>query len=245
MAEKQLGIKLLGPTFYGTRQLGLSITKKINTPADLAGGKLRMPGGAAWQFPGSAPGATPTPMACAEVCTGLQTGAIDDQDNPLPNVENMKFYEVMKQIIMTSHLVAFDLPAVSGKSGRASQTRRKPGSGKPRITSMRPGWRKASPGKGSTSIPPISTPCAAMCRKPVSSPPWRKTGPGAWLSASPRCDPGGRAPPFRGARSGPAGGACLIKSLRPGLRAGLRMWWWRCCRPCASSFWCRSSRAIC
>src|SRR5690606_18684983 len=51
----------------------------------------------------------------AEVYTGLQTGAIDGQDNPLPNVENMKFYEVMKQIVLTSHLVGFDLLTVSKK----------------------------------------------------------------------------------------------------------------------------------
>ncbi|WP_225025957.1 TRAP transporter substrate-binding protein DctP [Xinfangfangia pollutisoli] len=115
MAEEQLGIKILGPTFYGTRQVGLSTTKKISTPEDMAGIKLRMPGGEAWQFLGQALGANPTPMAYAEVYTGLQTGAIDGQDNPLPNVENMKFYEVMKQIVLTSHLVAFDLLTLSGQ----------------------------------------------------------------------------------------------------------------------------------
>ena len=52
----------------------------------MAGIKLRMPGGDAWQFLGQALGANPTPMAYAEVYTGLQTGAIDGQDNPLPNV---------------------------------------------------------------------------------------------------------------------------------------------------------------
>ena len=115
LAEDQLGIKILGPTFYGTRQVGLNNDKKITTPADMAGIKLRMPGGEAWQFLGQALGANPTPMAYAEVYTGLQTGAIDGQDNPLPNVENMKFFEVMKQIVMTSHLVAFDLLTLSGK----------------------------------------------------------------------------------------------------------------------------------
>ena len=44
-------------------------------------------------------------MAYAELYTALQTGAIDGQDNPLPNVQNMKFYEVMSQIVLTSHLV--------------------------------------------------------------------------------------------------------------------------------------------
>ncbi|MDX8528428.1 TRAP transporter substrate-binding protein DctP [Mesorhizobium sp. MSK_1335] len=115
MTEDQLGIKVLGPTYFGVRQLGLKPAKEIRTPADLAGIKLRMPGGDAWQFLGSALGANPTPMAYAEVYTGLQTGAIDGQDNPLPNVENMKFYEVMSQIVLTSHLVGFDLLAVSKK----------------------------------------------------------------------------------------------------------------------------------
>ena len=113
MAEDQLGIHILGPTYFGTRQVGLAVDKKINTPADMAGIKLRMPGGEAWQFLGESLGANPTPMAYAEVYTGLQTGAIDGQDNPLPNVENMKFYEVEKQTVLTSHLIGYDLLVVS------------------------------------------------------------------------------------------------------------------------------------
>jgi TRAP-type C4-dicarboxylate transport system substrate-binding protein len=115
MTEDQLGVRVLGPTYFGARQVGLKPDKKITTPADMAGIKLRMPGGDAWQFLGTALGANPTPMAYAEVYTGLQTGAIDGQDNPLPNVENMKFYEVMSQIVLTSHLVGFDLLTVSKK----------------------------------------------------------------------------------------------------------------------------------
>jgi TRAP-type C4-dicarboxylate transport system substrate-binding protein len=113
MVEDQVKVKILGPTFFGTRQVGLKPKKKITTPADMAGIKLRMPGGDAWQFLGRALGANPTPMAYAEVYTGLQTGAIDGQDNPLPNVQNMKFYEVMSQIVLTSHLVGFDLLTVN------------------------------------------------------------------------------------------------------------------------------------
>jgi TRAP-type C4-dicarboxylate transport system substrate-binding protein len=113
MAEEQLGIHILGPTYFGSRQVGLTVDKKINTPEDMAGIRLRMPPGEAWQFLGEALGANPTAMAYAEVYTGLQTGAIDGQDNPLPNVENMKFFEVMSQIVLTSHLVGYDLLTVS------------------------------------------------------------------------------------------------------------------------------------
>jgi TRAP-type transport system periplasmic protein len=116
VAEDQLKVKILGPTFFGTRQVGLKPKKKITTPADMAGIKLRMPGGDAWQLLGRSLGANPTPMAYAEVYTGLQTGAIDGQDNPLPNVQNMKFYEVMSQIVLTSHLVGFDVLTVNLKT---------------------------------------------------------------------------------------------------------------------------------
>lgn len=115
MVEDQLKVRILGPTFFGTRQVGLKPNKKITTPADMAGIKLRMPGGDAWQFLGRSLGANPTPVAYAEVYTALQTGAIDGQDNPLPNVQNMKFYEVMSQIVLTSHLIGFDLLCVSSK----------------------------------------------------------------------------------------------------------------------------------
>ena len=116
MVEDQVKVRILGPTFFGTRQVGLKPKKKISTPADMAGIKLRMPTGDAWQLLGRSLGANPTPMAYAEVYTGLQTGAIDGQDNPLPNVQNMKFYEVMSQIVLTSHLVGYDLLSVNLKT---------------------------------------------------------------------------------------------------------------------------------
>ena len=115
MAEDQLKVKILGPVFFGTRQVGLKPKKRVNVPADLAGVKLRMPPGDAWQLLGRSLGANPTPMAYAETYTGLQTGAVDGQDNPLPNVQNMKFNEVMSQIVLTSHLVGFDVLTVSNK----------------------------------------------------------------------------------------------------------------------------------
>src|SRR2546421_385627 len=118
-AEAEVKVKILGPTFFGTRQVGLKPNKKINTPADLAGIKLRMPPGDAWQLLGRSLGANPTPMAYAETYTGLQTGAIDGQDNPLPNVQNMKFYEVMSQIVLTSHLVGYDLLSMNLKAWNA------------------------------------------------------------------------------------------------------------------------------
>lgn len=113
--EEELNMKLLTVIYLGRRQLNLRTDKKVMTPEDLAGVNLRMPGTDAWQFLGKAIGASPTPMAFSEVYTGLQSGAIDGQDNPLPTVVDKKFYEVTKQIVLTSHLVDLNYLAISKK----------------------------------------------------------------------------------------------------------------------------------
>lgn len=101
----EMGIQLLDTCYLGTRQVNLRVAKDVKTPADLAGVKLRMPSSDAWLFRGQALGANPTSLPFGEVYLGLQAGTIDGQDNPLPSVEAAKFYEVTKQIVLTSHLV--------------------------------------------------------------------------------------------------------------------------------------------
>lgn len=114
--EDELGIKLLAVMYLGRRQVNLRQPKEeltVMTPADLAGVNLRMPGTDAWQFLGKALGANPTPMSFTEVYTALSTGSVDGQDNPLPTVVDAKFYEVTKQIVLTSHLVDLNYIAIS------------------------------------------------------------------------------------------------------------------------------------
>jgi TRAP-type C4-dicarboxylate transport system substrate-binding protein len=115
-AEEELGVKLLSVMYLGRRHVNLRQTRdelNVQTPADLAGVNLRMPGTDSWQFLGKALGAAPTPMAFTEVYTALSTGAVDGQDNPLPTVVDAKFYEVTKQIALTSHLVDLNYIAFS------------------------------------------------------------------------------------------------------------------------------------
>ncbi len=115
MARDEMGVVILAPAYYGARHVNLKGDKKIDKPEDLAGIKLRMPGGEAWQFLGESIGANPVAMDYAEVYTGLQTGAIDAQDNPLPNDKLMKFYEVTNQIVLTGHNVGFGLLLINAK----------------------------------------------------------------------------------------------------------------------------------
>ena len=101
----KMGLVILDTAYLGTRTVNLTTDKKIEKPADLAGTKMRMPPGAAFQVLAKALGATPVSMPITEVYLGLKTGAIDGQDNPTNMTRDWKFHEVTKQVVLTRHLV--------------------------------------------------------------------------------------------------------------------------------------------
>lgn len=101
----KMGIQIIEVSYLGTRQLNLREARDVKTPADLAGVKLRMPGGPGWLALGKGLGVSPTPMAMGEVYLAIKTGTVDGQDNPLSLTKNNNLHEVTKQIVLTSHLV--------------------------------------------------------------------------------------------------------------------------------------------
>ena len=125
LVSEKMDVTPLSTVYLGTRQVNLRELRNVKTPADLKGVKLRMPGSKEWLFLGEALGATPTPLAFGEVYLGLKTGTIDGQDNPLPSVRAAKFYEVTKQIVMTSHLVDGIFIAISNKAWNAMSAAQK------------------------------------------------------------------------------------------------------------------------
>ncbi|WP_165784465.1 TRAP transporter substrate-binding protein DctP [Zhengella mangrovi] len=104
--EDTAKVKILAFPYIGARHLGYKADKRVMTPEDLKGMKLRMPPGEGWQFVGEAMGATPVPIPFTEVYTALQTGAIDGQDNGFPATHSMKFDEIINHIGKTAHLIA-------------------------------------------------------------------------------------------------------------------------------------------
>src|SRR6266702_1931470 len=115
MAKDQLGIQVISPVYFGSRNVNLKPTKEIKMPADMAGIKLRMPPGEFWQFLGESLGANPTPVAYAELYTALQTGTVDGQDNPLVASKLMKFDEVTSQFVLTKHVIGYDVMSIRSK----------------------------------------------------------------------------------------------------------------------------------
>src|SRR5258708_1852374 len=102
---QKMSLVILAPTYLGARQVNLRTVRDVKGPQDLAGVELRMPGGPDWLLLGQSLGVTPTAMGMPEVCLALQTGAIDGQENPPTIFNAAKFYEVTKQMVITSHLV--------------------------------------------------------------------------------------------------------------------------------------------
>lgn len=123
--SEKMDVTPLSTVYLGTRQVNLREVRNVKVPADLKGVKLRMPGSKEWLFLGEALGATATPLAFGEVYLGLKTGTIDGQDNPLPSVRAAKFYEVTKQIVLTSHLVDGIFIAISNKAYNAMNATQK------------------------------------------------------------------------------------------------------------------------
>ena len=50
-------------------------------------------------------GAAATPMNINELYMALQTGTVDGQENPLTTFESYKFYEVVKNVTLTDHII--------------------------------------------------------------------------------------------------------------------------------------------
>jgi tripartite ATP-independent transporter DctP family solute receptor len=101
-----MDVTILGSQYLGTRHVILRKAKDVQTPADMAGLKLRVPGSDTWQFLGSALGANPTPIAFDEVYLALSTGTVDGLENPIGDMIAAKFYEVSEQLVLTAHMVA-------------------------------------------------------------------------------------------------------------------------------------------
>jgi TRAP-type transport system periplasmic protein len=95
---------IVGVGFYelGFRQI-TNGRRPLNKVEDIAGLKLRVipnPINVDWV---KALDANPTPMPFPEVYAGLESKAIDGQENPINTINSNKFFEVQKHVAITNH----------------------------------------------------------------------------------------------------------------------------------------------
>jgi len=106
------GNEVVALTWYGYRHVTSNFP--ILTPADMKGLKIRVPNSPMMQMFPNAVGANPTPLAFAEVYLALQQKVVDAEENPLPTIQAMKFYEVQSNINLTGHIGNSLLIVVAG-----------------------------------------------------------------------------------------------------------------------------------
>lgn len=89
--------------------------KPIKTPADLAGQRIRTPPAPIWQESVRALGAAPVAMAFGEMYPGLQQKAIDGVELVYNNIPAGRFYEVLKYVSETKHIMLINFQVISSK----------------------------------------------------------------------------------------------------------------------------------
>jgi len=104
----------IGVWYYGVRHFTTK-PKALNTAADARGLKIRVPEAPLFLDMIRALNAAPTPMTLSEVYLALQTGVVDGQENPLPTINNNKFYEVQRYLNLTAHIIVPQLVMVNAK----------------------------------------------------------------------------------------------------------------------------------
>lgn len=85
----------------------------VETPADLAGLKIRTMENPVHLEAFRALGAAPTPMAWPEVIGALEQGAIDGQENPLSVIVSAKLAEVQDYLTLDGHVYSSTIILVS------------------------------------------------------------------------------------------------------------------------------------
>ncbi len=95
-------MRIVGSFFQGTRHL--TSKEKVLTPADVRGKKYRGVPVKLWSSMLTGMGAIATPVEVSELATALATGLVVGQENPLPNILNLKLHEVQKFVMMTGHM---------------------------------------------------------------------------------------------------------------------------------------------
>lgn len=89
--------------------------KPVRTPDDLKGQRVRTPPAPIWQESVRALGATPVALAFGEMYPALQQRAIDGVELVYNNIPGGRFYEVLKHVSESRHILLINFEVVGAK----------------------------------------------------------------------------------------------------------------------------------
>jgi tripartite ATP-independent transporter DctP family solute receptor len=101
--EQKAEVKLIGYAGGGVRNIFAN--KPVTNLAEMKGLKVRVQGAPIWSKTFAAIGMSPTVIAYNEVYNAIQNGVIQAGENEAAGVEQMKFFEVAPNLIMTQHAI--------------------------------------------------------------------------------------------------------------------------------------------
>ena len=102
MAAKGIHGFQVGAFDNGMREI--TANKRITTPDDLAGLRMRVPAGQLGADTFKAWGCEPVIINSDSIYAALKDGRADAQENPLTLADQFKLYEVVKYVAMTDHM---------------------------------------------------------------------------------------------------------------------------------------------
>ena len=111
------GVRVLSVAYVGKRHL--TANRPVRTPEDMRGLRVRIPDIPTRAAAFRAWGASPTPLAFAELYLALSQGAVDAQENPFAQIVTMKFYEVQDYLILTGHAMNAELLLINERAYQA------------------------------------------------------------------------------------------------------------------------------
>jgi tripartite ATP-independent transporter DctP family solute receptor len=104
--RERAGLEMLHLWYRGPRYL-TTTSKKIHSPEDLRGLKLRVPELEVYIKSWQIFGANTTPLPFTDMFMALKLGVVEGQENPLATIYGNNLHEVQKYIMETHHLIGF------------------------------------------------------------------------------------------------------------------------------------------
>jgi tripartite ATP-independent transporter DctP family solute receptor len=104
--RERAGVNMLHLWYRGPRYL-TTTSKKIHSPDDLRGLKLRVPELEVYIKSWQTFGANTTPLPFTDMFMALKLGVVEGQENPLATIYGNNLHEVQRYVMETQHLIGF------------------------------------------------------------------------------------------------------------------------------------------
>jgi len=113
--EQRSRLHVIEVWHQGIRQVTLR-DEPATTPEEFGRIRLRIPMSTMYVEAARVLGALPTTLGFSNVYVALRAGAIDAEENPLSTIRAMRFNEVCRYLVLTSHMISTIVPVMGNRT---------------------------------------------------------------------------------------------------------------------------------